>query len=94
MRGLAFAYDPSGYWIELIDRKLWPVKSILSQGILVTFLEVHDVIGVTQVICSYFFLQQRSRSLGFRFESIRENASKMPRLLIRRCFEMCFQHCF
>jgi len=21
MRGVAFAYDPNGYWIELIDRK-------------------------------------------------------------------------
>ena len=32
MRGLAFVYDPSGYWIELIDRKLWPVKSIQGKG--------------------------------------------------------------
>ena len=21
MRGIAFAYDPDGYWVELIDRK-------------------------------------------------------------------------
>ena len=85
---------------SIINHPFWGTPIFLetpihiSQGILVTFLEVHDVIGVTQVICSYLFLQQRSRSLGFRFESIRENASKMPRLLIRRCFEMCFQHCF
>ena len=22
MRGIAFAYDPSGYWVELVDRML------------------------------------------------------------------------
>ena len=32
MRGIAFAYDPSGYWIELVDRTLGLAVSSTSEA--------------------------------------------------------------